>query len=638
MLKPKLLLAALVTFILGSIYYSTLSTNLPAGDGAELITVGYKLGLAHPPGYPLLTLVTHLFLKLPFTSPITGSSLLSLIFSATSILFFFLDLTNLFEILFPKVPQNYRIAIVTTIIILVGLSYQFWLGSVEFEVFSLHNLFIASLLFIATQYGKTPKNQRQKLSFLAVVFALTAGLSLTHHHTIIIYILPLAIYFLHTSVNKKINRNIILISLFAFLLGLTPYIYVYNKIAANTQGNHVQTLTQFFQFILRFDYGTFSASSLTNRTDITERLSLYLNRLLSDSLYIFLVPVAFGLWFVARKKYLNLLFSIAVAVELFIFLRLNIPVNSSFAKGTLERFFTNLHLLIYLLTGIGLCYSYTLVKKYKLTKLYFLLPLVASLLYVKNKPQITLQNTPAVQRMGEYILDKTPSQAVLLVYSDSNFYTFQYLQLVKKMRPDVQILALKNFYRKTGSNNFELDLIALTDFLNSHPSQKVYIIDYPGPLSTTNVNYEKIPTGIFDKLDMPLTTDQEMQVYESAVALLNDYNSMFLPDSQNLPDFARANVINAIFLSQLNWHAVYLFQHGKLITPDTIYDQLIPIVEKVASPNYKLIGEIYKNAGSISLRSGEKEKGLSQLKKSLEIDPEQTQADTIKLVTKTYGG
>ena len=47
------------------IYLQTIATTVGFIDSGELATVPYILGIAHPTGYPLWTLVTHIFSLLP---------------------------------------------------------------------------------------------------------------------------------------------------------------------------------------------------------------------------------------------------------------------------------------------------------------------------------------------------------------------------------------------------------------------------------------------------------------------------------------------------------------------------------------------------------------------------------------------
>ena len=45
------------------VYGSTCYRTLPGGDSAELVTASVELGVAHPPGYPLLMIILHIWLS-----------------------------------------------------------------------------------------------------------------------------------------------------------------------------------------------------------------------------------------------------------------------------------------------------------------------------------------------------------------------------------------------------------------------------------------------------------------------------------------------------------------------------------------------------------------------------------------------
>ncbi|MEK9150291.1 MAG: DUF2723 domain-containing protein [Candidatus Desantisbacteria bacterium] len=54
----------LVLFVSFGVYLYTLTPTVGFHDSGELITVAYTLGIAHPPGYPLYTLLGKVFCTL----------------------------------------------------------------------------------------------------------------------------------------------------------------------------------------------------------------------------------------------------------------------------------------------------------------------------------------------------------------------------------------------------------------------------------------------------------------------------------------------------------------------------------------------------------------------------------------------
>src|SRR6202011_918680 len=52
----------------GLLYFLTAARDIVVGDTPELITAAATLGVAHEPGYPLFTMLGHLFSLIPFGS------------------------------------------------------------------------------------------------------------------------------------------------------------------------------------------------------------------------------------------------------------------------------------------------------------------------------------------------------------------------------------------------------------------------------------------------------------------------------------------------------------------------------------------------------------------------------------------
>jgi hypothetical protein len=59
--KVDYLCGLLVLFVSFGVYLWTLTPTVGFHDSGELITVAYTLGIAHPPGYPLYTLLGKVF-------------------------------------------------------------------------------------------------------------------------------------------------------------------------------------------------------------------------------------------------------------------------------------------------------------------------------------------------------------------------------------------------------------------------------------------------------------------------------------------------------------------------------------------------------------------------------------------------
>ena len=72
----------LVSAAVFTVYVRTMYPHVPGGDSGELIVAGCTTGIAHPPGYPLFTMLAVLFHALPIGgSPAWRINLLSVVLS-----------------------------------------------------------------------------------------------------------------------------------------------------------------------------------------------------------------------------------------------------------------------------------------------------------------------------------------------------------------------------------------------------------------------------------------------------------------------------------------------------------------------------------------------------------------------------
>src|SRR3989344_5451860 len=193
------------------VYILTLSRSVYFGDSGELIAVARTLGIAHPPGYPLYTMIAHLFTYLPFGNLAFRVNLFSAVTSSlTIVVVYFICL---------KLTKN-RLASISASLFL-AFSYLFWLYSLVAEVFSLNNLFVALIILIAIYIMGNPKNIK-----LFYLLSFVFGLALTNHHTILLLIPALLFLILTTNPKLFLQPKFLLLALFFFLLGLAPYIYL----------------------------------------------------------------------------------------------------------------------------------------------------------------------------------------------------------------------------------------------------------------------------------------------------------------------------------------------------------------------------------------------------------------------------
>ncbi len=159
------------------LYLATLAPSVVKGDGGELQLVLPRLGVPHPTGYPLLTLVGWLFARLPLGGDVAWRiNLLSAIGGALAVILFVLFVRAI------GVGRGPAAAVALT----MAASPELWKHAQAAEVYGLAHVFIFLVLWLLWRWGRgqTP------LWWVGLGF----GLGLTHHINLRLLILPALLY------------------------------------------------------------------------------------------------------------------------------------------------------------------------------------------------------------------------------------------------------------------------------------------------------------------------------------------------------------------------------------------------------------------------------------------------------------
>ena len=169
--------AAVAAAVLGplALYVTTLPRTVVLEDDGLFLMAGVHLGIAHPPGYPIHTLIVHLFTRLPFGEPAFLGHLSSAVLGALACGAVYACARLLRASLVPALTAAW----------LFGVSEQFWSQAIITEVYTLN-----ALLFFATWalvlLGAHDPGRRWVLSCAAV----TWGMGLANHWPLTVLATP----------------------------------------------------------------------------------------------------------------------------------------------------------------------------------------------------------------------------------------------------------------------------------------------------------------------------------------------------------------------------------------------------------------------------------------------------------------
>ena len=248
----EMLVFFIILAISRSIYYLTMHPSLAGGDSGELMAQAVEFGAAHPPSYPLLTIIGFIFNKLiPWGTPVLRLNTLATILSG---------LSNSMIYLSVKQASNNNPAAVLTAL-WCGFSRLHWTWSLHYEVFSLNNLLVGVIILSMVKFSK----ERTSVGIIrgAKVCAVMCSLAMSNQHTFILIIAPGAVWVLISLLQKGVTDIKVLATIALHsLAGLLIYLQIpisatgISRLSLKDQSSFTSSLASLPAHVLRDQYGT----------------------------------------------------------------------------------------------------------------------------------------------------------------------------------------------------------------------------------------------------------------------------------------------------------------------------------------------------------------------------------------------
>ena len=196
------------------LYLRTLAPGVGTKDGFELQVVSATLGIAHPTGYPLFTLLGRLFIALvPVGSPAYRINLMCALFAALSVPPIYAVGLRVLKSRAPAAMAALTFALTPT----------FWTQASIPEKYTLNTCFVALVIYLAIRWAEEKSERKARLFYwLAFVY----GLSLTHHRTMLLLAPALALWVLLTEPGLLRQPKRLLVALGLFAAPLLLYLYI----------------------------------------------------------------------------------------------------------------------------------------------------------------------------------------------------------------------------------------------------------------------------------------------------------------------------------------------------------------------------------------------------------------------------
>jgi hypothetical protein len=445
-IRNENVISVLLIIISFCVYLTTMCRSVGFTDSGELAAVVCTLGIAHPTGYTLFTLLGRLWIMIPFpVEEILRLNFFSAFLVAVAVgLFFKTSITlhrstTLFRSKgwkYKEAKNRYFILASAIASLILGLSTTFWSQSATFEVYALHLVLV--LLATWTFVGGLEEQllESQYISRKLILFAFVLGLSFSNHMTTIL-LAPgfLWLYFRTFGFDKNSFLRIFKITPI-FLLGLSIYLYLPIRSASNPlfDWGHPATSERLLWHISgkQFRVWMFSGWNV-----VQKQLSYYVNNFTSEFSFIAIICIAIGtviLWKQSRK--------LSILLALLLFTTILYSVNYDIFD--IGSYFLLSYIVVGFVVVYGIEYLFNRIEFRRLwirvvvITILFMLPII-QIMYHYNEADESTKELP--QQFVENAFDRLEPNAVVLATQWDYFISPSlYYQFIRNRRTDITII------------------------------------------------------------------------------------------------------------------------------------------------------------------------------------------------------
>ncbi|MFH1563564.1 MAG: DUF2723 domain-containing protein [Nitrospirota bacterium] len=477
-LKPfnivQYVVGILVLFGSFLIYLKTLTPDIGFHDSGDMIPASFQLGICHPPGYPFYNLFGKLFSTLlPIGNIAYRFNLMSAIFASLAcMMVYFISLkvgSGKWEVesrklkvesnkenryLFQLSTFNFQLIPAVVAAFMLCFAITFWEQAVIAEKYALNALFATLLIFILIKWReavieyKNSKFEIRNSKFYLYLFALTLGLSFTHHMQTI-YLVPASIFFITVvclqNPQSKIQNlpevlplksKILLKAICCFALPLLLYLYL--PIRASTHpplnwGDPV-TFPRFMDYITLKAYAHFFVSS---PQIWFQNLQYHLTHFFTHQFTIWVVPLGIGglILLIAQKR--------LTGIFLLLVLLTDIASSIRYGISNIEDYYIPGYMIFSIFIGYGLIGIAKLIPNPLrgimplLMTPFILLPIIP---YTTHHFHCNHRNYFFAHDLAVSLIKNLDENAALFIKGDVNGFPVWYLYYVENKRQDVALI------------------------------------------------------------------------------------------------------------------------------------------------------------------------------------------------------
>ena len=644
MSKKHIIIAAIIFFSAFLFYCITSGTTVAFGDSGEFITASSNMGILHPPGYPLYSILGKFFTFIPAGNTAFRVNMMSAFFGALTLFFIYLIMINITD----SIPA----AVISAACLL--FSNTFWYYSHYAKGYTLNLFFLSLLIFCALKHKENNK--------WIYLWGFLFGLACTYHYQSTVILLPAFAYIF--LIEKKMKIKDFLIAVLVGSLALLLYLFLPLRAMTSPELYHwgdPTTFSGFKEIVTGKIYGWHEAATRTGLENTVKQILMYWGFMVTEFNPAGIIAGILGLIFLFRINFRFFIFTLiiyltnVIAVSYLITTQIDI-----FLEAILPGLFLPAHVIFSLWIGFTL---YKAEEKFKKPSyILFIIPVISLFINFHSCYQ---RNNFIAYDFAKNTLITTEKDAYLITSGDNDTFPLWYLQQVEKVRPDIKLITMgligeknyEDYLRDVEKVPWDEDLSSLLTpedaimiFLKRNKDKKIYITFHAAGRMPKDLTIA--PRGILYEI-APLDKEKDFTLCKTL--LEEKYSFRGLNDKGVYKDFLTSSMLGpyakaffdlgTLYTNQKNpkkakecFNKIKEIDYGK--RPDikkefNTYIEYLLAKNAIEEKEWEMAVNLLKNKEEIfkdnadfylirgiALREqGEYEKSFNDLNKALELNP-----------------
>ncbi|KAF0123189.1 MAG: hypothetical protein FD151_408 [bacterium] len=457
------------------IYLSTLAPTIIFSDAPELVSTGFGLGIAHPPGYSLYLILLKLSSFIPLGSLAWKGNILSALFGSLTVVGVYLLIKEVLAILYsekrekpvdPEIDERRARILVhslaTASSLLFAFSNNFWDYALGSEVYTLNSFIFCLVLFFilrearfAMGFFESSRGDEKRYRNL-VFLSFTVGVFIAFHSANLIYVPLFCFIVLYLNWKSMPLQRSLVPCLFFLILAVSVILYlpIRSEIDGVIKIGEAGNWKGFYNTLTGKVYATGIPLLSISLKERLFNFQYAFTSIRFEYQIFFIILGLFGLWVLSRRVPLLSLFFILLIL-------LNASLYSNFDLGAKEnttfpfQLFFNYYILFSVLIAVGLKTIIEILISFNPLK--FLSRTPHWLLSLSLIPLSPLYQNYHINNASEYYSFHDFGKNVLgFLEQGSSFLTtnkenllfyFLYFQSIEGRWPDVKVLMINPFIR-----------------------------------------------------------------------------------------------------------------------------------------------------------------------------------------------